>query len=148
MALGVTHGRRHIAVDRAEVALAVDQHQAHRERLGHADQGEVDRGVTVRVILTHHVTDHAGRLHIGTFRRLPLFVHREQYPTVHGFQAVARVGQGAADDDAHRIVEIGAAELVLDVDRGDIPARSVARDRGVFVAQGDFSPSESDTEQS
>jgi hypothetical protein len=113
-AFRVPHGRRHIAVDRAEIALAVDQHQTHRERLGHADQGEVDRGVAVRVILTHHVTDHAGRLHVRALGRMALFVHRKQHAAVHGLQAVARVRQGAADDHAHRVVEIRATQFVLD----------------------------------
>ena len=40
---------------------------------------------------------------------------------MHGLEAVAHVRQGAADDDAHRIIEIGPAELVLDGDRGDAP---------------------------
>ena len=41
--LGVAHGRRRIAVHRAEVALPVDQRQAHREVLRHAHQRVVDR---------------------------------------------------------------------------------------------------------
>ncbi len=105
-AFGVTHGGGHIAVDRTKVALAVDQHQAHRERLGHADQGEVDRGVAVRVVLTHHVTDHAGRLHVGPLGRLALLVHREQHPAVHRLETIAGVRKRPTDDHAHRIVEI------------------------------------------
>ena len=35
--LGVAHGRRRIAVHRAEIALPVDQRQAHAEVLRHAD---------------------------------------------------------------------------------------------------------------
>ena len=45
---GVAHGRRRIAVHRAEVALAVDQQVAHRERLRHAHDGVVDRHIAVR----------------------------------------------------------------------------------------------------
>ena len=40
---GVAHRRGRIAVDRAEVALAVDEQVAHRERLGHAHDRVVDR---------------------------------------------------------------------------------------------------------
>ena len=36
--LGVPHGRRGIALDRAEVPLPVDQGFPHRPRLGHVDQ--------------------------------------------------------------------------------------------------------------
>ena len=35
-------------------------------------------------------------------------------------EAVADVGQGAADDDAHGVVEIGRLELFLDGDRADV----------------------------
>ena len=31
-------------------------------------------------------------------------------------EAVADVGQRAADDDAHRVVEVARAELILDAD--------------------------------
>ena len=41
-ALGVAHGGRTV-VERAEVAVAVDQRQPHGPRLGGADQGVVDR---------------------------------------------------------------------------------------------------------
>ena len=59
---GVAHRRRRIAVDRAEIALAVDQQVAHRERLRHAHDRVVDRGIAVRVILADHVADHARAL--------------------------------------------------------------------------------------
>ena len=58
--LGVTHRRRHVAIDRAEIALAVDQQIAHGERLRHAYDGVVHGGVTVRVVLTDDVADDAG----------------------------------------------------------------------------------------
>ena len=67
--LGVPHGRRRVAVDRAEVALAVDQGVAHGEVLRHADRGVVDRLVAVRVVLTHDVADDARRLLVGLARR-------------------------------------------------------------------------------
>ena len=61
---GVTHRRRRIAVDRTEIALAVDQRHAHREVLRHADHGVVDRLVAVRMILTDDVADDAGGLDV------------------------------------------------------------------------------------
>ena len=60
--LGVAHGRRRIAVDRAEIALPVDQRQAHGEILRHAHQRVVDRLVAVRVVFAHDVADDARRL--------------------------------------------------------------------------------------
>ena len=45
--ISVTHRRRVVAVDRAEVALAVDQHVTHGEILRHADDGVIDGLVAV-----------------------------------------------------------------------------------------------------
>ena len=46
--LGVAHGGGWVAVDGAEVALAVDERVAEREGLREADHGVVDGGVAVR----------------------------------------------------------------------------------------------------
>ena len=62
---GVAHGGRRIAVHRAEIALPVDQRQAHGEILRHAHQGVVDRLVAVRVVFAHHVADDARRFDVG-----------------------------------------------------------------------------------
>ena len=67
--LGVAHRRRRIVVDRAEIALPVDERQPHREGLRHAHQRVVDRGVAMRVIFTHHVADDARRFHVGLVGR-------------------------------------------------------------------------------
>ena len=61
-ALGVTHGRGRIAVDGAEVALAVDERVAQRKGLRHADQGVVDGGVAVGMVDTHALADDLGGL--------------------------------------------------------------------------------------
>ena len=54
-----------IAVHRAEIALPVDQRQAHREVLRHADHGVVDRLVAMRVVLAHYVAHDARGLAVG-----------------------------------------------------------------------------------
>jgi hypothetical protein len=116
----VSHGRRGVAVDGAEVALAVDQRQAQRIGLRHAHQRVVDRLVAVRVILTDDVADDAGRLAVGLVPVVAVLVHGEQDAPVHGLQAVAHVGQGARHDHAHGVVEVGALHLLLDGDRADV----------------------------
>ena len=142
--LGVTHGRGRIAVDRAEIALAVDQQQAHRERLRHTHQGVVDRLVPVRVVLTHHVTDDAGGLDVGAVGRVPLLAHREQDAPVHRLQPVTDVRQRAADDHAHGVIQVRTLQLVFDRDRGDA-ARPMLRGRcGAVVGQGRETPFESE----
>jgi hypothetical protein len=135
-ALGVPHGRRRIAVDRAEVALAVDEHVAHREVLGHADQGVVDRGVAVRVILADDVADHAGALQVRPVPDVVQALLGEQDPAVHRLHAIAGVGQRAGDDDAHRVVHERGAHLLFDGDRRDVGGGGGVGHRGVLEVAG------------
>src|SRR5438105_4632497 len=102
---------RRIAVDRAEVALAVHQGIAQREVLDHADHGVVDRAVAVRVVLAQDVADHRRALLVGPSGNQSQLVHRVQNPPVHRLQAVAHIGQGATHDDAHRVVDERLAHL-------------------------------------
>ena len=90
--LGIALGRGRIAVDRAEIALAVDQRQAHRERLRHAHQRVVDREIAVRVIFAHRIAGDARRFVVGAVRRVIVLIHRIEDTPVHRLQAVAHVG--------------------------------------------------------
>ena len=119
-ALGVAHGRGRIAVHRAEVALPVDERHAHREFLRQAHEGVVDRAVTVRVIVTHHLADHLGRLDVLLVPVEPELAHAVENAAMHGLQAVAHVGKRARHDHAHGVVEIAAPHLVGDHDRADV----------------------------
>ena len=109
-ALGVTEGGRRIAVDRAEVAVAVDERMPHAERLRHADQRIVDRLVAVRVVGLHHLADDRRALDIPAVGRdVQVVPHRIQDPTLHGLEAVAHVGQGTRRDHAQGVVEVSGA---------------------------------------
>jgi hypothetical protein len=46
--------------------------------------------------------------------------HGVEHAAMDGLQTVANVGQSAANDDRHRVVEIRPAHLVFDVDGNDI----------------------------
>ena len=116
--LGVARGGRAV-VERAEVAVAVDQRQAHRERLGHPHQGVVDRLVAVRVVLAHDLADDPAGLHVRAVRAQAQLAHPVQDAALHRLQAVAGVRQGARVDDAVGVLEEGAAHLLLDVDVDD-----------------------------
>ncbi len=109
-----------IAIDRAEIALPVDERRAHREVLRHAHQGVVDRELAVRVILADHVAHGARRLVVGTVGGEVELAHRIEDAPVHRFQAVANVGQRAAHDHAHRVIEIAAFHFIEDRDGLDI----------------------------
>ena len=73
--LGVTHGGRAVAVDGAEVAVAVHQRHAHRERLGQAHHRVVHGGVAMRMVLADDVADRTGRFHVRAVRRVAGLVH-------------------------------------------------------------------------
>ena len=67
--LGVAHGGRRIAIDRAEVALSIHEHGAHGEILRHARHGFVDGRVAMRMVLAEHLADDACGLLVGRSRR-------------------------------------------------------------------------------
>ena len=113
---GVSHGSGVVAVDRAEVTLTIDQHVAQRKILGHADNGVVHRNVAVRVVFTDHVTHNTRRFFVGAIPVIVELVHGVQHTTMHGFETVAGVGQGASHDHAHGVIQIAAAHLLFEAD--------------------------------
>jgi hypothetical protein len=115
--LGVAHGGGGIAVDGAEVALAVDQRVAQGEVLHHADDRVVHGRVAVRMVLADDVADDAGGLLVRPVPVVAEVVHRVERPAMHRLQPVARVRQGARDDDGHGVVHEGLPHLVFDRDR-------------------------------
>ena len=119
---GVAHRRRRIAIDRAEIALAIDQRQPHREGLCHTHERVVDRAVTMRMVRAHHVADDTGGFHIGAIGGVIALLHRVQNAPVDRLQAVAHIRQSAADDHAHRVIEVGPAHFVGDGNRADVGA--------------------------
>ena len=86
---GVTHGRRRIAFDRTEIALAIDQAFAHRPRLGHVDERRINHRFAVRMIVTAGVT--------ANLRALTMLPVRER-----ARDRASRRGCGAAKASARR----------------------------------------------
>ena len=130
---GVAHGGGRIGVHRAEIALAVDQRHAHRPALGHPRERIVNRAVAVRVIFTHDVADDAARLAIGPPGDIARFLAGVEDAAMDRLQAVADVGQRAADDHAHRVIEVAGLHLLDDRDRRDV---AVARRGGAGLVVG------------
>ena len=81
----------------------------------HTNDGVVNRRITVRVVLTNHVTNDASGLFIRLVPIVIQFVHSEQDTTVNGLQAISDIGQCASDNNAHRVIHVGLLELVLDI---------------------------------
>ena len=109
---GVSHGRRVIAVDVAEIALAFDQRVAGGEILCQADQRLVHRGLAVGMVFADHVADHAGAFLEPGRRVEPELVHGVEQAAVDGLEAVAHVWQGAGHDGGKGVGEIALAERV------------------------------------
>ena len=97
--------------------LALDQRVAGGEFLGDADDGVVDRGVAMRVILAHHVADDAGAFLEGGLRVELELVHGPEDAAMDGFQAVSHVGEGAGGDGGEGVGEVALGEGVGE--RGD-----------------------------
>ena len=133
-ALGVAHRRRAVAVERAEVARAVDQRIAQGERLRHADQRFVQRRVAVRVEVAHHVADDLRALAVLGVGGQVLLPHRVEDAALHRLQAVADVGQGARGDDRQRVVQI--PRLRRFVQRDMIGRSAAAPARGLRARRG------------
>ncbi len=118
--LGVAHRGCVVAVDGAEVALAVDEHIAQAEILGHAHHGIVHGRIAMGVVLTQHFTDDTGALFVGlVVCKTQIAVHRIENAAMDRLQAVAHVGQGPGDDYAHCVVEVGVLHGMGDVNRHD-----------------------------
>ena len=115
--LGVAIGRRRVAVHRAEIALPVDQRQAHREILRHAHHRVVDRELAVRMVFADHVADDARRFAVAAVPLVAVHLHRVEDAAMHRLQPVADIGQRARHDHAHRVIEVGALHLLFDRDR-------------------------------
>src|SRR5208337_5278541 len=72
---GVTIRCRRIAIDRAKVALSIDQWSAHGKRLRQSHQRIVNREVSVRMVLAHDLADDASALARGPPRSEAHLLH-------------------------------------------------------------------------
>ena len=126
---GVAVGRRAVAVDIAEIALAVDQPVAHREVLRQPHQRLVDRLVAMGVEVAHHVADDLGALAVGGVRVQAQQAHHIKDAPVHRLHPVARVRQRAVHDGRQRVGEIALLKRGLEVDRFYVPAGRIAAGR-------------------
>lgn len=83
---GVSHGGCAVAVYGAEVSLAVDEHVAQGEVLGHADHRVVNRLIAVRMVFTHDFTDDGSTFAIArVVGESQIGEHCVQDASLHGF---------------------------------------------------------------
>ncbi len=114
--LGVAHRRGIIAVDVAEIALAVDQRIALREVLREAHQGIVNRLVTMRMEFADDVADDARAFLERGAGVEPQQPHGIEQTAVDRLQTVARIGKRAMHDGRQRIVEIALLQCLAERD--------------------------------
>ena len=126
-----------VAVDRAEVALAVDQRVAQGEILRHARHRVVDGAIAVRVILAEHLADDTGGLLVRRAGPEAHVVHGVQDAPLHRLQAIARIGQRARHDHAHGVIEVGPAHLLVNADRPHDP-ESIPPDGNLVIHSRPF----------
>ena len=122
--LGVAHGRGVVAVDVAEIALAVDQRVAHGEVLGQAHHGVVDRGVAMGMELAHDVADDARRLLVARAGVEVELAHGVEQAAMDGLEAVAHVGQRPRHDRGEGIGQVALAERLGELDRAEFLVRA------------------------
>ena len=130
---GIAHRRERLGIFlRAEVALAIDERIAVRERLRHQHHRLVARAVAVRMELADHVADGArGLLRLG--RRIEAeLAHRVHDAPLHRLEAVADERQCAIEHDVHRVVEVRTLRVVLERNLfvAGLQAHCVVRNRG------------------
>ena len=106
-----------VTINGTEVALAINQRIPQTEGLRHADESVVDGGVTVRVELTQHFADDLRAFPRGAIGRQAHFAHAIQNAAVDGFQPVTDIWQSAANDHAHRVIDIRPTHFVFDIYR-------------------------------
>ena len=114
--LGITHSRRAVAVDRAEIAMPVDQTLTHSPGLRHSHDGAVNGRVAMRMIFTHYLSDCIGGLFMGFVGGVAHFIHSEQHAAVNGLHTVAHIREGTGYNHRHRIVDVGRFHLVFNID--------------------------------
>ena len=147
---GVTHGSGVVAVDVAEIALALDQRIAGGKILREPHQRVIDGDLAVRMELADHVADHAGAFLEAGGGIEAQQVHGEDQPAMHRLQPVAHVGQRARHDGGEGIDEVALRQRVGEPGVLDVSGRVVghrvqptiwlARSRGARVSTSGVRP--------
>ena len=122
-AFGVAHRRGVIAVDVAEIPLAVDERVALREILGEPHKGVIDRELAMRVELADDVADDAGAFLVARGGIKAQLLHRMQDSAMHRLEPVAHIGERARHDCRQRIGQVTLAERVGKIDVADLAGK-------------------------
>ena len=133
---GVAIGCGRISIDGAEISLTENQRVAHAPGLREAHESVVDGEVAVGMVFAHDIADDAGALARGAIGLQAHLLHGVENAAMHGLESVANIGQSAADDDRHRIIEIRLAHLVFNVDGLNVQCAGTAVARAALEESG------------
>ena len=86
-------GSSRAVIQRTEVTVSVNQRKTEREVLSQANEGVVDRSITMRVKLSHHFTNNTRRLYVALVGAQTHLTHHEQDAALNGLEAVSCIGQ-------------------------------------------------------
>ena len=125
---GVAIGGGAIAVDIAEIALAIDERIARGKILGEAHQGVIDRLIAMRMERAHHVADDFRAFLEGGARIEPQDLHAIEDAPVHRLQPIAGIGQRPPHNGRQSILEVALFERVAQIDVFGSPAWRRRRD--------------------
>ena len=106
MRFRVTHSSRTVTIATTEVTLAQNQRITHVKVLCHANHGFVSGAVTVRVILTQHVTDHTSGLHGLGIRTQTHFMHCIKNTALDRLLTVTDIRQSTSFHHRHRVLKV------------------------------------------
>ena len=124
-ALGVAVGGGRVAIDRAEIALGIDQRVAEDPGLGEAHQCIVDGSIAMRVVVPQHLADDLGALVVGPVVQQTDAQHRIKNAPLDRLETVPRIGQGARNNHRHRVIDVGRLHDVGDIRRREFFVRGV-----------------------
>ena len=104
--LGVTHGRRPVSFDGAEVAVAVHKGLSLLEILRHDHQRLIDGAVPVGMVFTHGISHDTGAFAVWFVIADAQLVHVIESAPLDRLEPVPYIRQGAGDDHAHGVIDI------------------------------------------
>ena len=104
--LGISHCRRPVSLNGAEVAVSVHERHTLFEFLCHHNECLVDGRIAVRMVFTHRIADDSRTFPVWPVVTDAELIHIVQCAPLYRLQAVPHIRQRTGDDDAHRVINV------------------------------------------
>ena len=144
LAFGIPVGGRPVPIHGAEISVSHNQRDAHGEVLGHANDGFVDGGISVGMVVADDFTYHLGALVQAAGAGEAPAEHGIEDAAGAGLQSVPYIGDGAAHVGGDGVLEVGSPHDGVHL-CGDVVALDGApgfrrNGLGLFFCHGDWVP--------